>query len=286
MNIFKRIVRIICYIVIVFATATLIVSCFHSDHLNVTKYVFESGLNLEPYKAVVVSDFHHRDLEFPNGNLIDKINEEKPNAIFFAGDIIDQYITTYDPVLKIIDNTNKVPIYFVTGNHEPESPLFSSFLEDVKKEGREHFHYIDKLGPIPLTDKINLFGLEDPRLDSGEFHPFVKDYGKQKEHLDKWQNEGSFEKGKINILLTHRPDLMDLYSKYDVNMIIAGHTHGGQLRLGPLTRFIFSKKFSGYDYGEYDVNGKRVYVSSGLGYSAMLPIRVNCNPEILSITIK
>jgi len=284
-NIFKRIIRIICYVAIVGCVSLLIVSCFHNDNLIITKYVYESSIKLtEPFKAVVVSDFHHRGLDFPNGNLIDKINEEKPNAIFFAGDIIDQYITSYDPVLKIIDNTNEVPIYYVSGNHEPESSYFESFKEEGRK--REHFHYIDKLGPLPLTDKINLFGLEDPRLDTKSYNPFVKDYGKQKEYLDNWQNAGYFDKNKINILLTHRPDFMDLYAKYDVDMIICGHTHGGQLRLGPLTRFIFAKKFSGYDYGEYDLNGKKVYVSSGLGYSAMLPIRVNCNPEILSITIK
>lgn len=84
------------------------------------------------------------------------------------------------------------------------------------------------------------------------------------------------------ILLTHHPDVFyDV--KENVDLMLAGHTHGGQVvlpLLGPLLiPTSYPRKFA---YGMFEENGNRIIVTKGLGTS-ILPIRFNCRPEIVVI---
>ena len=72
------------------------------------------------------------------------------------------------------------------------------------------------------------------------------------------------------IILVHEPDISDKIVKdYSVNLILSGHSHGGQIRLpiiGPIYTPPHSKKY--YD-DHYDINGTSLYISSGIGVSTI-----------------
>ena len=90
------------------------------------------------------------------------------------------------------------------------------------------------------------------------------------------------------ILLYHTPDLAEEAAEAGVDLYLAGHTHGGQVRLplyGALVTFsVYGKKF---ESGLYEINQTRLYVSRGLGMEGLnLPrVRFLCPPEIVLINL-
>ena len=90
----------------------------------------------------------------------------------------------------------------------------------------------------------------------------------------------------FTVLLSHRPELFEEYAKSGVNLVIAGHAHGGQFRL-PFVGGLFAPNqgfFPRYDSGLYEKNNTKMVVSRGLGNSAV-PIRFNNRPEIVVIEL-
>ena len=90
----------------------------------------------------------------------------------------------------------------------------------------------------------------------------------------------------FTVLLSHRPELFEEYAESGVNLVIAGHAHGGQFRL-PFVGGLFAPNqgfFPRYDSGLYEKNNTKMVVSRGLGNSAV-PIRFNNRPEIVVIEL-
>ena len=86
------------------------------------------------------------------------------------------------------------------------------------------------------------------------------------------------------ILMTHFPELADQTNGHTFDLILAGHSHGGQVRIpfyGPLIQFYGVGR---YDLGFYKTPGGPLYVNPGIG-TYILPWRFNCRPEITLIEI-
>lgn len=287
MKIFKRVVRILAFVGIAFAIGGLILCCFHDDTLVIQRYALTSSKVSGKHKFVALSDLHHRSLEFPNGNLVDKIKTEEPEAIFIIGDFFDQYVKDLDAVYEFIDELKDYRVYYVNGNHECAANDLYVNLQKAIEPHYPNFKFLyDTVDPIPLGDNIYLSGLHDPSFDLKEEKNEDQSYNQIEESLKKMKLDNS----QFNILLHHRPELVNIYGEYDFDLMIAGHSHGGQVNINGWTPFdIFGGTFL-YSGGEYTYHDKKArekhfYVSRGLGYSAMFPLRINCNPEILAITI-
>ncbi len=278
--------RIFSYVIVGLALVGLTICCFHSDKLDITNYDLKNErLTGDSFKATVISDYHHRELKFKNTNLIDEIDKlDKQDAIFITGDLIDTHTKNLDDQKKIFEASSKKAdkVYFITGNHEEYAPLFNDLKQTIKEYNivyEDKYYYDDNT----FKDKnICIYGLEDPRFATHTYRNGKKDYGKSKEYLDSLK----IDPNKINILLSHRPELVDLYSKYNFDYVISGHTHGGQFRIGNLTGWSILHSSDNYSRGQFKINDRtNLIVSAGLGYSAMFPLRINCNPELVTINI-
>lgn len=288
MNIFKKTVRIFSYVVLGLGFAGLIVCCCHSDMLEINKYNYKnSKLSSGTFKAAVISDYHHRDLKFSNTNMIDAINklDDDTNAIFITGDLIDTHVKKLDDVNKILKACSEKTenLYFVTGNHEEYAPLWPELRDSFTKN---KVKFLDnKMDSITFKEQhVVIYGLMDPRFDTHGYKNGKIEEGKSKEYLDAFKPSINKE-NNINILLTHRPELIDLYAKYGFDYVFCGHSHGGQVRIGNWTPLNLAFKGKTYPRGEFKVDNTTMVVSAGLGHSAMFPLRINCNPEIVTITI-
>ena len=94
----------------------------------------------------------------------------------------------------------------------------------------------------------------------------------------------TLDPAKFNLLLSHRPAAFDHARGFDLTL--AGHTHGGQVRV-PLPfggSVAPAKLVFPYDWGLFEKEGRRLYVSSGLGYAGP-PVRSACPPEIAIIEL-
>src|SRR5699024_10769286 len=76
------------------------------------------------------------------------------------------------------------------------------------------------------NDKINIIGINDPSFD------FFKLTGSTDEEIVATNLNGLTEDLKgYNILLSHRPELIDIYASFNINLVFSGHAHGGQIRI-------------------------------------------------------
>jgi predicted MPP superfamily phosphohydrolase len=93
------------------------------------------------------------------------------------------------------------------------------------------------------------------------------------------------ESARPRIALMHEPDLAERLPPDSADLILAGHTHGGQITL-PGLEAIIVRLFSGSSYvqGMYRVNGMRMYVNRGLGSTGM-PLRFRAHPEVAVIRL-
>jgi len=289
MNTFKRVLRIISYVFIGVATCGLVLCMLHNDTLDVNRFNVKNNKINKSFKAVVISDYHHRELKFKNGNLIDKVKEENPDVVFFTGDMIDQHTKNLDDLTKMFDAFNGKQMFYVTGNHEQYAPLWNdvkTLMNDkgVKYlDGTTNYHVDLKFGSEETN--VRIYGVDDPKFSNPKEPYFQKNYGNLKEVMKKWE-DGDWDSNKFNLLLVHRPELMDLYAETGFDYVLCGHTHGGQVKLfnSWTPALIGQGLVPKYVAGEYKEKDTTMYVTKGLGHSAMLPIRVHCNPEILSIT--
>ena len=97
------------------------------------------------------------------------------------------------------------------------------------------------------------------------------------------ENGGAINVGGKNIYLLHHPDSADeLSEKYD--LILAGHSHGGQIRIPFFGALILPYKAKHYDKGFYRTSNGPLYVNPGIG-TYFIPVRFFCRPEITLISI-
>ena len=123
---------------------------------------------------------------------------------------------------------------------------------------------------------LTILGLDDPRTPTSRPHHYPG-----LARLARTLRERDF-----NLLLSHRPDVFSVVRGLPINLILAGHTHGGQVSLSlpngkrwNLTRLRYP-----YDRGHFQRGRTHLYVNRGLGYVGP-PIRINCPPEITRIRL-
>lgn len=234
------------------------------------------------YKIVQVSDLHNKNFR---NQLTNKVTEENPDIIVVTGDVIDRNRTDIPVAVEALENfVDIAPVYFVTGNHEVLSGQFDLLQEEM-----------DRIGVVNLDNsydtlfagdsEISLIGIEDPLLI---LYENIEDIG-----FAELSIQGTIEKqlNKIgtdfNILLSHRAELLHIYSKTSIDIALTGHAHGGQIRL-PFIGGVYSPSqglLPEYTNGMYEDNGTKMVVSRGLGNS-IFPFRISNRPELVVVTLE
>lgn len=201
--------------------------------------------------------------------------------IAITGDLIDSRQTNFKKVLDLIQELVKLaPVFYVTGNHEAWINEFEELEKGLLQAG---VIIIDdtmvSLGQGNST--IQLIGLKDP-----DFTLRNDWFDEAKSMIDtKLQNLISLDTN-YKILLSHRPELMDVYADNSIHLVLSGHAHGGQFRIPLLGGLVAPDQgfFPKYSEGLYKVKGTKMIVSRGLGNS-IIPIRINNRPELVVITL-
>ena len=96
------------------------------------------------------------------------------------------------------------------------------------------------------------------------------------------------ESDGFTILLSHRPELFDVYAKHNVSLALTGHAHGGQVRIPFTHRGLYAVHqgwFPKYTEGIYSENNTKMVVSRSLGNSTIYP-KINNPPELVIIELK
>ena len=229
-----------------------------------------SDLNL---KIAHISDFHNTKLK---DKALERLAEAEPDIIVVTGDLIDSRKTDVKLSVDFMEKAMKIaPCYYVTGNHEARVDEYKKLKDGLIELGvvvlENDSVIIEKSG-----DYIALLGTEDPSFKAGNNETVM---------TKALQEIASGE--EYTILLSHRPELFNIYSDYFIDLVLAGHAHGGQFRLPFIGGLVAPDQgyFPQYDSGEYIHRDTVMIVSRGIGNS-IIPIRFNNRPEVVLVVLE
>ena len=265
--------------------AILIYLYNQNTNLKETKYLIQSDKlpkTFNGYKIGHISDFHNTNSKRIKTKIIEVLNKNKPDIIVITGDLIDSRRTDILNVkmfLKII--VNIAPVYYVLGNHESRLYDVQSLINEAQDVGvkvlRNVSEKIERQGEC-----IEILGIDDPAF----YIPLENSY-EISQKTDNLLEAIVKDSNDFKILLIHRPELLDIYSKYDFDLVFTGHAHGGQIRL-PLIGGIIAPGqgfLPKYTSGIYKENSAHMILSRGIGNSKF-PFRINNKPEIIIANLK
>jgi hypothetical protein len=212
----------------------------------------------EEIRILQISDLHDKVFGKDNESLVEAIHQVDADVIVITGDLIDRSTKDLGRVFSLVERitAKHQRVYFISGNHENANRLRRELLDGLVSRGV----IVLNNGNVELEVRgtaFNLAGVEDgPRKNVNQ------------------AMEG-INPDLYTVLLSHRPDLVARIAEIPVDLILSGHTHGGQVRL-PFVGAIYAPNqgwLPKYDKGMFQILADRhLYVDSGLG-TTHLPIR-------------
>lgn len=271
-------------ILVIFIVICIAFSIWQNNSIVISNFDYnksELPTEFNNFKIVHISDLHNKVFGDEQDKLIGKVEDLLPNIIVITGDLIDRRRYNLEKAMLFINSAVKIaPVYYVSGNHEAWSGKYYEIKERLIDAGVIVMED-SKLDITRGNNSIKLLGLSDPDFLTSDYIDGT-DTSKVEEKLKEWSEIEGFK-----ILLSHRPELFDLYSENNIDMIFSGHAHGGQIRLPFVGGLVAPDQglFPKYTAGSYTSNTSTMYVSRGLGNS-LFPVRVFNRPEIISVTLK
>ncbi|MHA6259615.1 metallophosphoesterase [Sporosarcina sp. CAU 1771] len=203
-----------------------------------------------------ISDIHRRKID---DKLLSKIGNVTIDLVIIGGDLAEKGV----PISRISENIRKLsrlgPIYFIWGNNDREAGEIE-IRNVINMCGGVILD--NENAPIPGHPSWGILGTDDPSSRNVDIPATLK----------------GIENYKKTILVTHTPALFGKVERiYHPDIMLAGHTHGGQIRIG---------KFGLLEIGSFKMKGNRAQlVSNGFGTST-LPLRLGAMPECHIIQIR
>lgn len=230
---------------------------------------------LDGFRILQISDLHLGRIRSTGdfNQILNKARSEDPELILITGDFCD-----HNP---LIDEACKLII-----NHFPDTPKYACMGNHEYFGGIEHFVEIYQENSIPLlinqgeTIKIRdtdvfIGGVDDPRSLLIENPNFFQN---SIERTLAYKSSPVF-----TILMSHRPDAFIHSPDYQIDLMLAGHTHGTQL--GLFGRSLFEPLMQNhYLWGHYQQEDYHLYTTSGMGH--WFPFRFGCPTEIPIIVLR
>ena len=225
------------WIIIASVSVLAVCSIINAQLLFVKKIKVPAPIDM---RLVQLSDIHIGSVgaDFLN-RVVKRVKELKPDAVLITGDLMDPH-GSFKPEGFSVLNEIEAPVFFVTGNHERYADL-------------------DRVGTLLKSTKARW--LRNEVVDFNDIKLIGIDDGDHKNHVAERLEKIAVEPEKFNVLMYHRPDGLEAAADAGVDLMLAGHTHNGQIL--PFNFFVrlFFKRMKGL----YKHNGCLLYVSSGTG---------------------
>lgn len=286
----KRKVQIIFIMVIILLTIFVSVNLGMSfNYLTVNKFTVKiSDINNNTIHAIVISDLHDHKFSQNNIRLANKIQELQPDIIFMDGDMLNEDSENAEVPCNLIRQLKNIaPIYFALGNHELSyiDNYHPNLIEQLEEAGAV---VLDKeYADIDINGvQIRLGGMYDYAFGLDGNDTALAAPTDVLSFLEDYQNTD-----RIKIMLSHRPEsfvLGDASKTWNIDLIISGHIHGGQVVL-PFVGGLYGGDqgwFPEYVHGIYDKDNFQIFVTSGLSSHRQLLPRFNNLPEIAVLNIE
>lgn len=277
------------------AGAGLLCSEYEKRQLRLTPYTVSSGKippSFDGARIAVLADLHDCTIGEDNEILYERLKALRPDYILCAGDmVVKNRAFEPDRVVRLLARLARIcPVWCGNGNHELY--LKKKSLPDGRTAYDLYEEKLKKAGVRVLADEtVRIRRGEEEIAVSGldlglafyakGFHaPMRSDYCERK--------LGAAPAGCYRVLIGHYPNYLPEYAAWGADLVVAGHMHGGTVRLPWLGGLMSSNYefFPKYDRGQFSEKGCDMIVSGGLGTHS-INIRFGGNyPEIPVITLK
>lgn len=267
----KKIFITLFILILIFIGTIIYANKIGTKGLKVKEYKIIYENLIEEYyglKIAHISDLHYyshikeKELE----NIVNEINKLKPDLVVFTGDLFTEKDVKIN-LDKMVDILNKLECdfkYAVTGNHDASN--YKNFKYVMENSNFIELKDTYELIYLKSQTPILLYGLSSNINNSTNIE-------------DRFKTDIFDIETAINILLIHEPDYLDKIDHSKYNLILAGHSHNGQVRL-PIIGKIYTPNGAKKYYDEYyKINNSDLYISSGVG-STLYNLRLFNKPSI------
>lgn len=204
--------------------------------------------SFESYRIFFISDLHNRLI---SNNILSKI-KNNVDVVVIGGDVMEKGVSFEKVNENLKQLSNLAPCYFVWGNNDYEDN--PKKLEKILQDHQITILKNDAAKIVKNNESINLLGIDDLSTENASLKQAL-----------------SSAREYTKILISHNPDIQyDLPENNEIQLILSGHTHGGQIRL-----FGWGLREKG---GTKEVNGTTVVISNGYG-TTTLPLRLMAPAE-------
>jgi uncharacterized protein len=236
------------------------------------------------FRILQISDLHHQRFGTDQSRLLGHARMARPDLVAITGDLTYRGTWSSWYVLELArELADLAPVHFVTGNHDCTSPDLPGMLALLKGVGVQ----VLSGRSIVITrgkESIAVAGIDDPRI-------FREKKKSRAQAIIRWKANlatlrRSIPRRVYTILLSHRPEFAQFYAELGFDLVLAGHAHGGQIRL-PLVGAMYAPNqglLPRYTSGMYSVGATRMVVSRGLGKSH-IPVRLFNRPELVVVRL-
>ena len=260
---------LIIVLILVILFGVLLRGFWENTALMLTEYTVRDKripTEFDGFRIAQVSDLHNTTFGDDNKELMDLLAQTQPDMIAITGDMVDRVRTDLGIAIAFAQEAVKIaPTYYTPGNHEAKVEEYPDLKSALIEAGvvvleNESQQFQKAQSNITVTGLIDpFFNLPMPNLSDETYQ----------------------------IVLSHRPELMDLYAQQGLELVLAGHAHGGQFRLPYVGGILAPHQgfFPKYDSGVFTQDSTTLVVSRGLGNS-LFPFRLGNRPELILITLE
>lgn len=258
--------KIIIFLIVLLIGILLYAHFIETKNFKITEQSIQANISesFNGFKIVQFSDLLIAstktidDLE----EIVNEINNLKPDIIVFTGDLIKKDYDIKDneieKIKELLKNLNCTLYKYATiGDNDQEN--YKEIMTDsdfIILDNESNYIFYQDLTPIKITGITDVSDLEKALSISDD--------------LD----------ASYNIVITHQPDNIEILATYDIDLVLAGHSLLGQIRLPFIGGIIKKDGATKYIDNYYKVNDTIMYVSSGLGIDNNYYFRLFNKPEI------
>lgn len=221
----------------------------------------------EGYTIVQLSDIHHGSLVEAAyiRTAVETVNQLEPDLVVLTGDYVTHSRAYIEPCAELLGQLRaRDGVFAVLGNHdfwtdaETIANAFTRHQVELLRNTHSHLHRDG--------ESLALVGVDDPTLRQDDLRKALK----------------GVRVGAPTVLLSHNPSLVRRAAQLGIDLMLSGHTHGGQIRLSARQRP--PQRFLRFCRGHGQFGPTQIYVNRGLG-TVIVPVRYQCPPEITVIEL-
>ncbi len=291
-SIIKTLVIFILVLIFLVAGIFLYSRFLATTGLEIREYSIQNSLfekNFHGFKILHMSDIHYLTTvnEDDLKTIVKKINQLKPDVVVLTGDLLDEHIEYSNQELEVLETelskievtTNK---YAISGDEDEKKTEWETVIKNSNFINLNNTYDLIYNG---VGSPIMLSGLSSNLKEKDMITTKIKAIEEQIDNTLPTVDQNGNKLYGINnpiyqILLLHEPDYIDEFNYHKFQLILAGHSLNGQIRLPWIGGILRKKGAMNYQDSYYELEETKLYVSGGIGTSNNIPYRLFNRPSV------